>query len=106
LRIEAVVTEYFGYGNLEVPGGRKAWKMAGMGEAFLHYAQLVARQDNNAGGWEVVMREKARRVYLVMGVLTRVLQTEVFDEYLFGVDKKTREMLKAQDKLTVASEGE
>ncbi|KAK0631757.1 hypothetical protein B0T14DRAFT_572988 [Immersiella caudata] len=85
--------------------GGKLWKEAGLGEVFLHYAQLVARQDNKDGGWEGLLGEKERRTALVVAVISRVLQTEVFDEYLFGASTTARKMFKAQDSATITTEG-
>ncbi|KAK0657582.1 hypothetical protein B0T16DRAFT_63551 [Cercophora newfieldiana] len=106
LRVVDFVEAYFGHGDLpERPGAERLWREAKMGETFLHYAQLVCRQDNACGGWEAVLRERGRRVSLVVGVLTRILHTEVFDAYLFGADEKTAKMFRSYDDAMVQNDG-
>jgi hypothetical protein len=60
LRMVEFVGKYFGNGDFvsEWEGG-KLWNEVGVGEAFLHYAQLVARQANDDGGWEALLGENS-----------------------------------------------
>jgi hypothetical protein len=41
----------------------------------------------------------------VTGVIARVIQMEVFDEYLFGASEIARKMFKLQDSATITNEG-
>jgi len=85
---------------------RSLWKSAGFSPTFLHYASLVAKQDNNAGGWDILLESKLHRKYLVTGMVNRVLQTKVFDELLFGATDKTKAILDAQDLGIIDNEGD
>ncbi|KAJ4388351.1 hypothetical protein N0V85_007649, partial [Neurospora sp. IMI 360204] len=74
------------------------WKQAGVSDQFVHYASLVARQDNNhPAGWDVLLAKGRYRKFLMVAVLVRLLQEQVFDELLFGADRGTKRMLEAQD---------
>jgi len=108
LRTWGMAEKYFGYGDIDLTTapGRSLWTQAGLGKAFVHYAQLVARQDNVTGGWETLLASQAHRKCLVTGVVAKALQTEVFDEYLFGANEVTKQMFASQDKATITNEGE
>lgn len=82
------------------------WKQAGVSDHFVHYASLVARQDNNhPAGWDVLLAKGRYRKFLMVGVLVRLLQEQVFDELLFGADKGTKRMLDAQDECYIELDG-
>ncbi|KAK1782690.1 hypothetical protein QBC45DRAFT_191594 [Copromyces sp. CBS 386.78] len=82
------------------------WKQAGVSDQFVHYASLVARQDNNhPAGWDVLLAKGRYRKFLVVGVLVRLLQEQVFDELLFGADRETKRMLEAQDECYIEMDG-
>jgi hypothetical protein len=111
---------YFGLGNMPAAGGAApgsepwggwegkgvVWLEAGFSEQFLWFVEQVAMQDNNAGGWDVLLTKKTHRECLVTGVIGKVLQMAVFDDLLFGADKTQKTMLEAQDECTLQFEGE
>ncbi|KAK3500830.1 hypothetical protein B0T13DRAFT_433271 [Neurospora crassa] len=82
------------------------WKQAGVSDHFVHYASLVARQDNShPAGWDVLLAKGRYRKFLMVGVLVRLLQEQVFDELLFGADKATKRMLETQDECYIELDG-
>lgn len=82
------------------------WKRAGVSDHFVHYASLVARQDNNhPAGWDVLLAKGRHRKLLMVGMLVRLLQEQVWDELLFGADKGTKRMLEAQDECWIDMDG-
>lgn len=82
------------------------WKQAGVSDQFVHYASLVARQDNNhPAGWDVLLAKGRYRKFLMVAVLVRLLQEQVFDELLFGADRGTKRMLEAQDECYIEMDG-
>ncbi|KAK3388880.1 hypothetical protein B0T20DRAFT_385801 [Sordaria brevicollis] len=82
------------------------WKQAGVSDHFVHYASLVARQDNNhPAGWDVLLAKGTHRKLLMAGVLVRVLQEQVWDDLLFGADRNTKRMLEAQDECYIDMDG-
>lgn len=82
------------------------WKQVGVSDQFVHYASLVARQDNNhPAGWDVLLAKGRYRKFLVVGVLVRLLQEQVWDELLFGADGETKKMLEAMDECYIHFDG-
>ncbi|KAK0667706.1 hypothetical protein QBC41DRAFT_395267 [Cercophora samala] len=111
--------EYFGEGlgfGEEVPNGGdigdlkkidKVWTTGvGGSKNLVWFISQVARQDNGyEGGWDVMLSKAVQRKLLVVGVLGKVLERQVFDDLLFGADQEARDMLEAADKALEASEG-
>ena len=82
------------------------WKKAGVSDQFVHYASLVARQDNNhPAGWDVLLARGRYRKFLMIGVLARLLHEQVFEDLLFGADPDTKRMLEAQDECYIEMDG-
>ncbi|KAH6853576.1 hypothetical protein B0I37DRAFT_10201 [Chaetomium sp. MPI-CAGE-AT-0009] len=114
-RVREFAGRYFGLGDLpvaaapgsgSVAGGEgRVWLEGGFEEQFLWFVAQVAMQDNNAGGWDVLLMKKVYRECLVTGVVGKVLEMAVFDDLLFGADKVQKDMLKAQDECTLDLEG-
>ena len=104
LRLSEFVNVNFGHGNIDNTGA-PMWATGGFSKHFVHYAQQVARQDNHTGGWEFILRTARQRVYLVQGIIGKMLQTHVFDDLLFGGDYSAKEILRAQDEGLLTLEG-
>ncbi|KAK0731391.1 hypothetical protein B0H67DRAFT_549168 [Lasiosphaeris hirsuta] len=116
LRVSVFANTYFGFSDITEPvsgfaenptkdGIPRLWNEGRFSKEFRHYASLVARQDNNSGGWDVLLSQAVHRKYLVTGIIARVLQAMVFDELLFGADSMQLTMFDAQDKALLEVEG-
>lgn len=77
----------------------------GFGKTFLAYAGLVARQDNNLGGWEGVLRSQVERTAMVCGIVGKALEDGAWDRLLFGAGEKQERLLREMDIGTVRNEG-
>lgn len=86
--------------------GSSPWRKAKFSEQFIHYASLVATQDANCGGWDVLLTSKAHRLYMVTGLIGRVMQNAIFDDLLFGATETQRKLLDACDENTPDFDGE
>ncbi|KAL2165341.1 hypothetical protein VTH06DRAFT_638 [Thermothelomyces fergusii] len=126
-RVRDFAAAYFGYGDLADPSapsssttrgvrvwvppggapgrGGSVWADAGLSEQFCWFVAQVAVQDNNAGGWDVLLTRRRQREHLVAGVIGKILEMEVFDDLLFGADRVQKRMLEAQDECTLDYEG-
>jgi hypothetical protein len=120
VRVREFVEEYFGCGDIPgvpiVPpvgggggGGEERgfpWLEGGFSKEFMWFVEKVAIQDNNAGGWDALLRRGVMRECLVTGIIAKLLETSVFDELLFGADQTQKTMLESQDECTLQHEGE
>lgn len=104
MKTKAFTTKYFEFDDIQENSGDSPW-LSGFSEEFVSYVSMVARQDKNRGGWDGLLEEKATRVQLVMGVIGKVLEINVFDKLLFGADNILEDLFKAQDLGTVEIEG-
>ncbi|KAK1828547.1 hypothetical protein QBC39DRAFT_264946 [Podospora conica] len=104
LRLKEFVTVNFGLGDLE-DMDPPVWVTRDFSQHLVHYAQIVARQDNRVGGWDELLYSNRPRQYLIMGIIGRMLQTHVFDELLFGGDYSAKAILRTQDQGLVTLEG-
>lgn len=104
LRAKNFVKRYFEFGDITTTRGKSPW-LEGFSKEFISYAGMVARQDKHRGGWDAILRHKASRVPLVIGIIAKALEVNVFDQPLFGADPLQEEMLNSQDQATIESEG-
>jgi hypothetical protein len=104
LRLNEFVSVNFGHGNVDTTGA-PIWATGGFSKHFVHYAQLVARQDNHTGGWDWLLHSGRQRVYLIVGIIGRMLQTHVFDDLLFGGEDSAKAILQSQDEGLLTVEG-
>ncbi|KAL1838114.1 hypothetical protein VTJ49DRAFT_3019 [Mycothermus thermophilus] len=77
----------------------------GFDEEFRWFVSQVAVQDNHAGGWDAVLLRRGLREAVVAGVVSKVLEEQVWDELLFGGSKKQRAVLKGQDEGFIQYDG-
>jgi hypothetical protein len=103
-QIETFFDEYFCLQNLDDGETYEPWAVNHTPE-FLNYVLLVAEQDPEQGGWDKVLRDTAQRKWLLMGVLTRILEVKVFDEDLWGATKEEKDLLFAIEKALFTQEG-
>lgn len=109
LRTKKFVGDNFGYGQV-----RPSRKVHGIPnsvwleipEILRNYIAAVARQDNHVpGGWDELIVQSVHRVYVIQGVIGKVFQKYIWEELLFGASEKQKELLEAEDKLTVDLDG-
>ena len=109
LRVAAFAAKYFEHGDIvSNPGrakGKSVWAEEVFSSQFLYCVSRIARQDNNAGGWDVLLTSSRHRKWLVTGIIGMVLQIGVFDELLFGAEETQQTMFDAQDECTIQLDG-
>lgn len=106
VRIISFVEKYFDHGDIDSStyGGNFIW-LEDFPKEFLWYVKKVARQDNNFGGWDVLLTINSLRRCLVIAVISKVLETWIFDDLFFGAEDNQILMLETQDRGLIASEG-
>ncbi|KAG9235440.1 hypothetical protein BJ875DRAFT_271572 [Amylocarpus encephaloides] len=83
---------YFGFteaGEEEKVGS--AWVDSDVGKEFIAWASQVCQPDNGED-WETMLEDK-ELVWVVVGILSRVVKKYVFDESLFGAREVEKEHL-------------
>lgn len=104
LRVKSFVQKCFEFDDIMATRGGSPW-LGGFSSEFISYASMVARQDKHNGGWDALLRSKATRGPLVMGVIAKALEVNVFDKPLFGADPVQDDLLSTQDQATIETEG-
>ncbi|KAI1454862.1 hypothetical protein F4805DRAFT_301878 [Annulohypoxylon moriforme] len=74
-------------------------------EQFKEYARLVVQEDPSVGGWPAILNESAQRKWLVVGILSQIMEKKIFNELLFGADELTQKELERLDLLWIEKEG-
>lgn len=90
----AFTEKHFGASDLE-----KLNHWPDMSRQFIEYADLVAEPDPAAvGGWEEFLIDKIHRKWLVMAVLVRIFEMNIFADLLFGGNDREKDFLLGLDK--------
>lgn len=64
---------------------------------FYEHVKAIARPDPHGRHWEGLLRDKYERVFLVVGIVMRVLDTSIFSSLMFGASDKHQKALEAHD---------
>jgi hypothetical protein len=98
---------YFNYPNIAdhiYEHGEDLWKLLPDSEKFVLYASQVAQPDPVAGKWNGLLSNNESRSTLVAGIISRVLQKEIFDELLFGAREDQKEAMEKVEMSLVGNE--
>lgn len=108
-QIETLVQEYFGQPipkRFDAENISNSPWLQNLPAEFYTYAGFTAQPDAHSGGWGRLMCDPGQRKWLVMGILARVLERNVFSELLFGAHEQHITMLENMEKAMVFEEGE
>jgi hypothetical protein len=92
------------FGSQDLIGSYSPW-VERYSPEFYKYVLCIAREDRYGGGWDGVLRDRRARAALVVGIIMKILSTEVFDVLLFGANAEQQQTLSHLDKLFVPTEG-
>ncbi|KAK7967532.1 uncharacterized protein PG986_001809 [Apiospora aurea] len=94
------------FGDVDFPADYQgsAW-LEDYGEQFVQYSSLAAAEDWLVAGWEVMMRQAKHRKWLVMGILSQIMEKKIHSELLFGASESENLELEKQDSMFLAADG-
>ncbi|KEY68387.1 hypothetical protein S7711_01164 [Stachybotrys chartarum IBT 7711] len=92
------------FGTVELHARTSPWKTK-YPEDFYAFIMTVAREDEQAGGWDKLLTNGKERNMLLTAVVMKILGLEVLDSLLFGASKAHLEDLHQLDKKDIATEG-
>lgn len=94
------------FGDVDFPADYQgsAW-LEDYGEQFVQYTNLVAAEDRLVAGWETMMKLGKHRKWLVMGVLSQIMEKKIHSELLFGASEAENAELEKQDSMFLAADG-
>ncbi|KAK8034898.1 hypothetical protein PG993_009893 [Apiospora rasikravindrae] len=94
------------FGDVDFPDDYQgsAW-LEDYGEQFVQYTNLAAAEDWLVADWEVMMKQAKHRKWLVMGILSQIMEKKIHSELLFGASETENEELEKQDSMFLAADG-
>ncbi|KAK8136806.1 hypothetical protein PG984_004746 [Apiospora sp. TS-2023a] len=94
------------FGDIDFPDEYRgsAW-LEDYGEQFVQYSNLVAAEDRLVAGWETMMKLGKHRKWLVMGILSQIMEKKIHSELLFGASEEENAELEKQDSMFLAADG-
>lgn len=92
------------FGTVELYIRTSPWKTE-YPEDFYAFVMTVAREDEQAGGWDKLLTNGKERTMLLTAVIMKILGLEVLDSLLFGASKAHLDDLHQLDKEDIATEG-
>jgi len=111
LRVASFSYDYFGRDHIFPWGYREDPWAEKLSPHFIGLASQIARADPRRGSWALLLVSGQERAYLVMGVISKILDASVFSQLLFGVSDEgaagtsNRATLEAMDKTMLQQEG-
>ncbi|KAK8058830.1 hypothetical protein PG994_009278 [Apiospora phragmitis] len=94
------------FGDVDFPADYKgsAW-LEDYGEQFVQYSNLAAAEDWLMAPWDTMMKQGKHRKWLVMGILSQIMEKKIYSELLFGASEAESEELEKQDSMFLAADG-
>jgi hypothetical protein len=103
-RIHTFAHDYFGRHDIDEGSFHQPWA-AGMSPEFMRYVEDVAEADPMDGSWDKLLQNTVQREWLVVGIIMRVLEIQVFGLNLWGMDQQEKELLHSLDRAFFTGEG-
>jgi hypothetical protein len=103
-RISRFAHDYFGLHDIDAGEFHQPWA-AGMTLEFLRYVEQVAEADEMIGSWDKLLHNTAQREWLIVAVITRILEIHVFGADLWGADTQEKELLLGLERALLTREG-
>jgi len=105
LRVADFARSRFGL-TLRVPWGyqQSPWSEA-FSAQFIKLVSDISRKDDLVGGWDVCLLDSSERAYMVMGVIAKVLDENVFSELVFGDTPENKQLWQMLDNSYIGEEG-
>ncbi|KAI2467097.1 hypothetical protein F4781DRAFT_423579 [Annulohypoxylon bovei var. microspora] len=85
-------------------GPNQIWSML-LSEQFTEYSRLVVREDQRLGGWPIILNDNVQRKWLIVGIMSQIMEKKIFNELLFGADHPIQAELERLDSRWVEKEG-
>jgi hypothetical protein len=95
---------FFGIHNLDEGEFHQPW-VANLAPEFVSYVEQVAESDPAVGGWEDLLRDTQQRRWLIVAVIMRILEVQVFQTDLWGADQQEKELLLGIERALLTREG-
>jgi hypothetical protein len=104
-RIHNFASDYFGLHDLDQGDFHQPWA-AGMSPEFLRWVEDVATADPMVGSWDPLLQNTAQRTWLIVGIITRILEIQVFAADLWGAEPQEKELLLGVERGLLNREGD
>jgi hypothetical protein len=104
-RIHNFASDYFGLHDLDQGDLHQPWA-AGMSPEFLRWVEDVATADPMVGSWDPLLQNTAQRTWLIVGIITRILEIQVFGADLWGAEPQEKELLLGMERGLLNREGD
>jgi hypothetical protein len=95
---------FFGIHDLDEGEFHQPW-VANIAPEFVSYVEQVAESDPAVGGWEDLLRDTQQRRWLIVAVIMRILEVQVFQADLWGADQQEKELLLGIERALLTREG-
>ncbi|KAK8003822.1 hypothetical protein PG989_003541 [Apiospora arundinis] len=94
------------FGDVDFPVDYRgpAW-LEELGEQFYQYSNLAAAEDSLVASWDTMMKFGRHRRWLVMGILSQIMEKKIHSELLFGATEAENAELEKQDSMFLSSDG-
>ena len=97
--------DYFGLHDIDQGHFHQPWA-AGMTPEFLRYVEDVATPDPMVGGWDPLLQNTIQREWLIVGIIMRILEIQVFGADLWGAEPQEKELLLGLERALLNREGD
>lgn len=97
--------DYFGLHDIDQGYFHQPWA-AGMTPEFLRYVEDVATPDPMVGGWDPLLQNTIQREWLIVGIIMRILEIQVFGADLWGAEPQEKELLLGLERALLNREGD
>jgi hypothetical protein len=98
------------FGKLDIGlGPEKAdspWAAGGFKDTlFALFTENLADADPYSGGWDMLLLDRTQRTWLVVGIISCIMENRIFKELLFGATPEQTKLLHSAEVALLDSEG-
>ena len=72
---------------------------------FLNYVQQIAEADPNGENWDVLLKDREQRKWLLVGIMWKILEYKVYNEGLWGATQEEKDLMFGIEKALFTNEG-
>lgn len=91
-RIRSFAHDFFGLHDIDEGGFYQPWA-AGMSLELIRHVEDVAEADPMTGGWDTLLQNTIQREWLIVALIIRILEVQVFDADLWGAEEHEKDLL-------------
>ena len=103
-KIRTFAHEYFGLHDIDKGEFHQPWA-SGMTVEFLRHVENIAEADPMDGGWDKLLQNTIQREWLVVAIIMRILEIQVFGTDLWGADQQEKDLLLGLERAFFTREG-